>query len=174
MTRNRGQLVVLAALALALALVPMSLAYLQLGYDDDAEAVTVTDDRTKNVQRTLQRALVDTSADVPANYEWVDRVAAATMVRDRLQPTIQSVTTATDGTGAVTVTANGTRANTWAATTCPGGPGRNFGPCEADGGLVVQERAGRTHVLAFAVDVTVTTAETERATTVVLTIPPSL
>jgi len=69
-TRSRGQLVVLAALALALALVPMTLAYLQLGYDEDVETTTVTDDSTRDVERTLQRALIDAAGDVPARYDW--------------------------------------------------------------------------------------------------------
>jgi len=80
-------------------------------------------------------------------------------------------TTSADSTGAVTVSPNATRAGAWATKNCPGGPARKFGPCERDGGLVVQERAGRTHVLAFAVDVTVTTDDTERATTMVLIVP---
>jgi len=165
-------MVVLAALALALALVPMTLAYLQLGYDGDAEATTVTDDRTEDVRRTLQRALADATADVPARYDWGERDAAAVEVRDRLRPTIRSVTTtSTDSTGAVTITSNETRTGVWASRHCPTGPGRDFGPCEAGGGLVVQERAGQTHVVAFAVDVTVTTEDTERATTMVLTVP---
>jgi len=168
-TDRRGQLVVLAALALALALVPMTLAYLQLGYDDDVEATTVTEETTEDVRRTLQRALVDATADVPAHHQWADRAAAATSVRDRLRPTRRSVTTTSaDRTGAVTITANGTRAGTWASANCPSGPGRDFGPCEHDGGLVLQERAGQTHVLAFAVDLTVTMEDTERSTTMVI------
>lgn len=172
MRGNRGQLVVLAAVALALALVPMTLAYLQLGYDGDVEATTVIDDTPRDVRRTLQRALVDATAEVPARHGWAGREAAAESVRDRLRPTIHSVTTTgTDGTGAVTVSYNDTRASTWAAANCPDGPARHFGPCRSDGGLVVQERAGRTHVLALAVDVTVTTDDTERATTTILTVP---
>jgi hypothetical protein len=51
------------------------------------------------------------------------------------------------------VTENETAA---AAVACPGGPGRVFGACERDGGLVVQERAGETVVVAAAYDVRVT------------------
>ena len=43
------------------------------------------------------------------------------------------------------------------AANCPGGPNRDFGPCEATDGVVVQERAGETVVLAVAFDVRVTT-----------------
>ena len=63
---------------------------------------------------------------------------------------------------------NASAATDWAATNCPGGSGRRFGPCEADRGVVVQERAGRTHVLAVAVDVTVTTERGTYAVTLVV------
>jgi hypothetical protein len=171
-TRNRGQLVVLAAVALALALVPMTLAYLQLGYDGDVEATTVTADSTRDIEGTLQRALVDATAEVPARHDWENRSAAAQSVRNRLQPTIHSATTTSvDSDRAVTVSPNDTRASAWARATCPGGPAREFGACQSNGGLIVQERAGRTHVLALAVDVTVTTDDTERSSTMVLTVP---
>jgi hypothetical protein len=171
-TRSRGQLVVLAAVALALALVPMTLAYLQLGYASDSEATTLTADSTQDIERTLQRALVDATAEVPVRHDWENRSAAAQSVRNRLRPTIHSVTTTSvDSDRAVTVSPNGTRASAWARANCPSGPAREFGPCQSDGGLVVQERAGRTQVLAFAVDVTVTTDDTERTTTLLLTVP---
>ena len=69
------------------------------------------------------------------------------------------------------VTYNASAASDWAATNCPGGPGRQFGPCEVDRGVVVQERAGRTHVLAVALDVTVTT---ERGTYAVTLVVPAV
>lgn len=40
---------------------------------------------------------------------------------------------------------------------CPVGPARQFGPCETDRGVVIQERVGETHVLVVVFDVTITT-----------------
>jgi hypothetical protein len=55
----------------------------------------------------------------------------------------------------IQVTYNATRAATWRDRQCPNGPARQFGDCAADRGVVVQERAGDTHVLAVAFDVSV-------------------
>lgn len=172
MSRRRGQLVVLAALAIAVALVPMALAYLQLGYDDDVNGATVDDDTVRDVERTLGRALVDVSTDVPARYTWADRSEAVTTVRDRLEPTIRSVTVdSADSATAITVSFNDTRARERARTACPDGPDRDFGPCRADRGVVVQEREGDTHVLAVAVDVRVTTPNGETHAVSVVSMP---
>lgn len=45
----------------------------------------------------------------------------------------------------------------WARENCPVGPNRQFGACRASDGVVVQERAGDTTVLAVAFDVRATT-----------------
>ena len=42
-----------------------------------------------------------------------------------------------------------------------GRPRGEFGPCEADRGVVVQERVGRTHVVAAGFDVVVVTQDGE-------------
>lgn len=170
MTGQRGQLVVLAALALAVALVPMALAYLQLGYQNDVRASTVDDDVVRDVERTLETAVVGESADVPADYPWANRTGAVTVFRDRLRPTVDTLETARldDGT-AVSVSYHDSRASRWASTHCPSGPDRQFGPCRVDRGVVVQERAGRTHVLAVAVEVRVTPTDGDRQTVTVVT-----
>lgn len=169
MSRERGQLVVLAAAAIAIALVPMALAYLQLGYHADVQASTVDDETIPDVERTLHRTLVSATGDTVTQYGWRDRSQAVTALRDRLHPTIQSVSTASLDSGtAVEISYNTTRAQVWANTHCPTGPDRTFGPCRADRGVVVQERDDRTHVLAVAFDVHVTSPDrTARVTTVV-------
>lgn len=173
MSRNRGQLVVLAALALAIALVPMALAYLQLGYHDDVRAATVDDDRLQSVERTLGRTLTDLSADVPARHPWHNRSGAVSELRSRLQPTIHALRTASvDSETATTVSYNHSRAQAWERANCPRGPAREFGQCRVDRGVVVQERDGRTHVLAVAVDISVTTPDGEREMAAVVTATP--
>ena len=158
---DRGQLVLLAAIALAVALVPLVLAYLQLGYHDDVRAGGET---APDVQAaaTLERGLHDATADVPFEYDWRERDAAVDDVRGQLASTIDAVErSGLDRGTAFTVSYNRTRAARWAARHCPSGPDREFGRCLADRGVIVQERQGRTHVLGAAFDVTVTTPDRE-------------
>lgn len=171
MTR-RGQLVLLAAAALAVALVPMALAYLQLGYDHDVHSATVDDQILSDTERTLQRALDDAAAPIPAQYDWSRRTAAVTAVRSRLNGTLATLDTSRLAAGTVLqVSYDRSRAKAWAGTQCPGGPARQFGACRADRAVVVQERAGQTHVLAVAVEIRVTTPRGDRrAVSVVRTI----
>lgn len=152
--RGRGQLVLLAAVTLAVALVPMTIAYLQLGYDTDVRSVTAEGAPLGTVERTLRRTLDDATAPVPANYSWAERRAAVSTVRSRLGPGLRAINASRLTAETVTeVSYNSSRARAWADARCPSGPARRFGPCRVDRGLVVQERADRTHVLAVAVDV---------------------
>jgi hypothetical protein len=171
-TRERGQLVVLAAAALAIALVPMAFAYLQLGYNVDVQTATVDEDRIPSVERTLTRSLVTASSGVPGSHDWSNRSAAVDELRERLQSTVRSLQRAglDDGT-AVRIAYNDTRARALADANCPTGPDRAFGSCLADRGVVVQERDGRTHVLGIAVDVTVTRPDGSTSTTTVIGAP---
>jgi len=158
---GRGQLVLVAAAALAVALVPLVLAYLQLGYHDDIHAGSNTASAGQ-VETALDRALHDATTDVPFTYSWSERSAAVDHVRGQLDSSLASVTTGALASGtAYTVSYNRTRATRWAAEHCPGGPDRQFGACQADRGVIVQERDGRTHVLGAAFDVTVTTPDRE-------------
>jgi hypothetical protein len=154
--QDRGQLVLLAAVALAVALVPLVLAYLQLGYHDDIHAGT-GQSHTQQAESTLERGVHDVAREIPAEYTWADRSAAVDAVQTRLEPTVQAIATSGLSRGtAAGVRYNQTRAQDWADTNCPGGPDRQFGPCLAAEGVVVQERQGRAHVLAVAVDIRVT------------------
>lgn len=164
--RERGQLVLLAAVALAVALVPLTLAYLQLGYQ---ATVDTGADPIADTERVLDRALENATDGVARRYAWTDRDAAVDAVRAALAPTVAALNTSRlDAGTAVALSFNDSRARTRADARCPGGPNRQFGPCRADRGVVVQDRAGRTHVLAVAVDVVVTAPDrTYRGTLVV-------
>lgn len=155
---RRGQLVLVAALVLVVALVPMVLAYLQLGYQGDVHA-TVEGDPAVDAERVLDRAVHDASAGVPGTYRWEDRSEAVRRVRDRLSDPIRTLERSRLADGiAYEIAYDDGRAQVWADRNCPGGADsdRQFGSCEVIDGVVVQERGGRTHVLAVAFEVTVT------------------
>lgn len=157
MTGRRGQVVLLAAAVVALALVPILFSYLQLGYHGDVDASGRYTDPTGNAERFLERAVADASDGVPQNYRWGQRDAAVSSVRTRLDARREVLRSARVERGTVyEVRYNQTAAGAYASRHCPGGPNRQFGPCRADRGVVVQERDGETHVVAIAVDLTVT------------------
>ena len=167
---GRGQLVLVAAVLVAVALAPVVLAALQLGYHDDVRAAGAVDDPTADTVRVLDRAVSRESESVPRRYSWTARSAAVTALRDDLGPVRSRLRTAEMERGTVTEIAyNATAAQAWQSTNCPSGPGREFGPCLTDRGVVVQERVDRTHVLAVGFDVTTTTERGETGVTVVLT-----
>jgi len=165
--RKRGQMVLLAAVAIAVALVPMLLAYMQLGYHPD---VADPEPRHANdVTSSLERALVEATEGNPASYTWGQREAAAAEVRTRLEPTLETLNRSALARGSIVqVGYNQSLAADWAATACPGGVRRQFGPCEARQGLVLQERAGESHVLAVAVDVRILSQSSRRIVSTVI------
>jgi len=169
--RDRGQLVLVAAAALAVALAPVVLAYLQLGYHADVTASADHDDPAANADRYLERAVHEAAADVQAEHAWTARADAVRAVRSRLDSKRARLSAARIEAGTAYRTAyNDSAARDWASDHCPGGPDRQFGDCAVRRGVVVQERGGRTHVLAVALDVTVTT-ERGRTTRTVLVEP---
>lgn len=164
--RDRGQLVLISAVIIAVSFVPITVAYLQLGYhaDIEARADTTAADTFATTRQLLQRTVHDGVTNDNSSYN--DTVTA---VRSRLRPHIstierESATTAT----AQQVHYNNTTALLWASMHCPNGTGLRFGPCTADRGVVVQERAGETHVVAVAFDVTLTTERARLEATVVV------
>lgn len=166
---ERGQLVLVAAAALAIALAPVVLAYLQLGYHADVTASEGYDDPVGNADRYLQRAVHEAAAPVQGEHDWTARGDAVSAVRNRLDPKRSRLADARVAAGTAYRTRyNESTARAWASAHCPRGPDRQFGPCEGRQGVVVQERAGETHVLAVALDVTVTTARGRTARTVVV------
>jgi len=167
--RDRGQLVLVAAVLVAVALAPVVLASLQLGYHDDVRATAANGDPTADTVRVLDRAVTRESGTVPRNYSWPARESAVTAVRGDLDPVRSRLRRAGVERGTVAeIRYNDSAAGAWAAANCPRGPDRQFGDCIADRGVVVQERVGRTHLLAVGFDVTTTTERGETTVTVVL------
>lgn len=156
---DRGQLVLAAALVLVVALVPMVLAYLQLGYHGDVRSGLGGDPAT-DTEVVLDRSVHDASEGVAAEYRWEERSDAVRAVRDRLASPIRTLERSRLEAGVATaIRYDEGRARALAARNCPAGPDRQFGSCEASGGVVVQDRGGDTHVLAVAFEVTITTPD---------------
>ncbi|WP_276273930.1 DUF7261 family protein [Haloarcula litorea] len=167
--RRRGQLVLVAAALVAVALAPLVLAFLQLGYHDDVRATADYGGATGPTVRSLERAVASESAGIPGEYAWAERGAAVTHLRTELAPRVSRLESARVERGtAVRIEYDRPTAAAWASTNCPGGPDRQFGDCVADRGVVVQDRLGRTHVLAVAITVTATTDRGETAVTIVV------
>lgn len=166
--RARAQLVLVAAIALAIALVPAVLAYMQLGYHEDIRAGSEVHTE-EQVERTLSQSIHNATSGMAATYSWGEHADAVSTLHDRLEPTLRTVNRSGLDAGTVTlVTYNRTRAVRWSSSNCPGGPDRQFGSCEANGGVIVQERAGRTYVIGVALDVRISSPKSEvRLTTVV-------
>jgi hypothetical protein len=154
---RRGQVVLVAAVVVALALVPVLMAYLQLGYHGDVDATERYTHPTHNAERVLERGVHDVGGRVTGNHSWGRRGRAVEAVREGLDPRLETLRAARVERGTVyRVAFNGSAAvAAFAGDRCPGGPDRQFGPCHAHDGVVVQERAGETHVVAVAFDVTV-------------------
>jgi hypothetical protein len=159
--------VLLTAAVVAVALAPMVLAYLQLGYHADVRAGGDHARPGENAERVLSRAVHE--AALAAEGNWSARRAVVERTRGRLADRFDALRSARVESGTVyAVSYNGTVAREWAERNCPGGPARRFGACEARRGVVVQERAGGTHVLAVAVDVRITTDRGVRRLTLVV------
>jgi hypothetical protein len=156
----------IAAVVLAVALVPLVLAYLQLGYQKDVRAGSATGPGAET-ERTLDRGLQNATGEIATTYGWNERERAVSTVRERLNSTLAAIEQSqlTEGT-AIVVTYNETRAAAWSR--CPDGPDRQFGSCTEIQGIVVQNRANQTHVLAAAFDVQVTAPERELQFTTVI------
>lgn len=163
---ERAQLVLIASVVITVAIIPIAFAYLQLGYDGDVEATATVEDPEGDAHRVLVRAVHNASNGIPGQYAWTNRTDAVDAVRSNLEPRIESVETGLVDQGiARNVSYNRSAASAWAGADCPSGPDRQFGDCEADRGVVVQERAGRSHVLRVALDLETTTDRRESSVT---------
>lgn len=170
-SRRRAQVVLVAAAVVALALVPVLLAYLQLGYHDDVRASGDYTAPTRDAQRALERAVHDASEAVDGEYGWgrEQRRRATADVRERLGPRLEALRKSRVERGTVyEVSYNDTASGAYASEQCPRGEGRRFGACQADGGVVLQRRAGETHLLAVAFDLAVTTERGRTEVTLVV------
>lgn len=168
-SNERGQLVLVAALALALALVTLGVAYLQLGYHDDISGTE--QEPAQQLERTLDRAVHEAAADIPETYRWSERGRAVETFRDEVNTTIEALETSRVSDGHVyRITVNETHADQWVTENCPGDANRQFGGCDASDGVAIQERNDQTHVLAVAFDLTITTPDRETAVTIAVEI----
>lgn len=157
---DRGQLVLVAAIVVAIALLVVFSVYVQLAYVDDIRAATDARSPDGAVVDATERAVVAAAADRQDELPWDERETVATTVGDDLDARLDGVETArTDRVVVYRIERNRTASTEHAERSCPDGPGRAFGPCEAVDGVVLQERAGRTHVVAIAVDVRVVMPE---------------
>jgi hypothetical protein len=144
---DRAQFVLLAAAVFAVALVPVVTAYHGLNYDGDVResGPTVPD----AAERSLADALGD-AARAERGRAWAELNRTAAAVRNRTReafPTLRK--TALAGNASVRLDAG--RARRVARLDCPRGPERAFGECVARGGVVLQNRTGRTTVVGAAV-----------------------
>jgi hypothetical protein len=167
---DRGQLVLAAAGVVAVALLAMTVAYLQLGAHPDVAA-----EREVGPREAVDRAVGVLSRAVDdARYErtgraWGERDAVASAVRADLASALESLRTARIASGtAYAVSYDQPVAEAYAREHCPSGDGRTFGDCDAIDGVVVQERAGETTVVAVAFEVVVTTPDGETTVEVVV------
>jgi len=100
---------------------------------------------------------------------WAARSGAASQANRSLKSDIDAIEAAQVDRGvAATIEQNASAAVAWRSENCPSGSGREFGACAARGGLVLQERAGETHLVAVAFDVTVVSERGETELTVVV------
>lgn len=165
---DRGQLVLVAAAMLALALIPLGFAYLQLGYHADVQAAGADGSPGSETLRLLERAVHEASGEA-VGQPWAGREGAAARVNSSLDEDVDAIEAAQVERGvAAEVRQNASEATEWADANCPEGSGRSFGDCEARGGLVLQERATETHLLAVAFDVQIVSERGETDLTVVI------
>lgn len=158
---DRGQLVLISAVIIAVSFVPITAAYLQLGYHADIEARgdTPASDSLATTRQQLQRAVDDA----------VTNNSSQDTIHSRLRPRVSAIERESATTGiAQRVSYNNTTAVVWASTNCPNGTAHRFGPCTADRGVVVQQRVGETHVVAVAFDVALTTKQGRLEATVIV------
>jgi len=147
-------MVLLAAALAALALLPVVIAYLQLGAHPDVGARAEPGHETDRIVRALERAADNASRAVSGTEPWADRTATLAAFDRTLRSDRREIETARLDRGvSVRVRRNTTAAESW--TDCPSGPTRQFGDCVVRDGVVLQERAGETYVVAVAFEVRV-------------------
>jgi hypothetical protein len=166
---DRGQVVVLAGVAVALALLALLAAALQLGYHDDVTAEAVEPHPAADAQRALERATRAGTRPLRGDFAWRERSTLVRQLRDRLRPRLDALESAAlERNTAYAVSLNRTAASRWVADHCPGGPGREFGPCVAREGVALQRRGDRATVLAVAFDLNVATTDGDGEFTLVV------
>ncbi|AKU06739.1 DUF7261 family protein [Haloferax gibbonsii] len=161
---DRGQLVLVSGAVVAVALLALLVVHAQLGFAGVVE--TTEPPPLDDVVETTDGGVEMAAAGVAGRYDWAARDAAVEDFRSRLDPALANVERAHAGEGGVALRTNDSAAAGWALRNCPDGPYREFGPCVVDDGVVVQERAGETAVVAVLVDVRIATPRSRTALTV--------
>lgn len=168
---DRAQIVLVAAAVVAVAFLSMTLAYAQLGYDADRTAAGAADvaslaELDRSLTASVRVAVRDAETDAGRDFSWRDRHSLAERIRTEVGTDIDQLERShADESRALTVAFDDAAATRWAAERCPSGRGRDFGPCRALDGVVVQERAGEATVVAAAVRVRIVSpAESATAT----------
>lgn len=182
--RNRGQLVLLAAVVIALALVPLAIAYFQLGYVGDVESEPAVETGTSGatavsgpasdraVHDALERTATANLESVAGKHDWANRSEAATIYRSRLGDDLDEMAgLALDEGVILTARLAPATASRWASDACPGGRNRAFGECVADDGIVLQERADTATIVAVAIAVQITHDDGTHESTIVISMP---
>lgn len=166
---RRSQLVLVAAGVAAMGLLPIVLAYTQLGYGAAATAEPAATGPSDDALRALERAAFDAAEPVQGRTNWSRRSAVADAVVAQFDARAASIETAGVEREIVhEVERNQSAAAAWASANCPWESNREFGSCEAEEGVVLQERAGETHVVLVAVDLRTVTEEVTYSGTYVL------
>ena len=163
---TRGQFVLVAAAVIAIAFVPMLFAYLQLGYHPD---ITRSDEPTgEEAVAFLDRSVHGAATETAGEYGWGERAHLIDAVRSEVDADIEALETTRieEGIG-YRVRYNGS-AIADRDTSCVSGPGRRFGECVSEDGVVVQERAGEAVLVAVAFDVRIVAPDRTVELTVVI------
>ena len=174
---DRGQVVLVAAAVVAVALLSMTLAYAQLGYDADRTgAGTVEVMSVSEVDRSLTGSLRAAAREVRRadDHAWRDRRTVAERVAASLDADADRLERVhAEESRSLTVERDDAAATRWARDRCPDGDGREFGPCRVVDGVVVQERADETAIVAAAFRVHVVSPAESTTVTVVSRVVPA-
>lgn len=165
---SRGQLVLVAAVAVAVAFVPMLAAYVQLGHHPDVRSGVDHADALADADGHLQRSVRAATAATDGAYTNGSEAVVAARARDRLATGLRRLDDAGARRGIVyDVAFNHTAAVRFVETSCPGGEMREFEPCVATDGIVTQSRTNQTVVVAAAFDVSARSARGRASATYV-------
>lgn len=175
---DRGQIVLVAAAVVAVAFLSMTLAYAQLGYDADRTgAGTVEVAQVSDLDQSLTGSLRAVAREVRHGDDaptWRDHRAVADRVRVSLAADTDRLERAhASESRSVTIELDDATATRWARERCPDGRGRDFGPCRAIDGIVVQERAGETVVVTAAFRIRIVSPAESTTVTVVSRVVPA-